>query len=98
VCLGRVVERHGSATTGWMVPSSINARSGVTHGSSVLRSSQSDSMFSPITAFELDICLIRLNRGIRTAAFAAVIRLRDSPDMTDDAPKAMSRPPGRSRS
>ena len=55
-------------------------------------------MFSPITDLDADICLIRLKRGMRIAARAAVTMLRFSPDITDDAPKATSRPPARSRS
>ena len=38
---------------------------------SVPRSFHSVSMFSPITAFESDICLIRLKRGMRTSRAAA---------------------------
>ena len=55
-------------------------------------------MFRPITALLADICLIRLKRGIESAARAAVTRLRFSPDTTDEAPNATRRPPARSRS
>ena len=53
-------------------------------------------MFSPITAFDSDICLIMLKRGMRATVRSAVTRLRRSPETTAEAPKATSRPPGRS--
>ena len=53
-------------------------------------------MFSPITAFDSDICLIRLKRGMRATARSAVTRLRRSPETTEEAPNATRRPPGRS--
>ena len=52
-------------------------------------------MFRPITAFDADICLIRLKRGMRKAVRSAAIGLRRSPETTPDAPNAIRRPPGR---
>src|SRR4051794_27733400 len=89
---------NASATTGSIVPSAISSASGSIHGRSVPACSHSRSMLRPITALEAPICLIRLKRGILTAAFAAVTRLRFSPLITAEAPNAIRRPPGLSRS
>ncbi len=83
-----------SATTGWIVPSSISSISGSIQGRSVPACSHSRSMLSPITAFDAPICLIRLKRGIDSAARAAVTTLRFSPLMTAEAPNAISARPG----
>jgi len=83
-----------SATTGWIVPSSISGASGSIQAPRVPAWSQSVSMFRPITDFDALICLIRLKRGIRAALRSAVTRLRFSPEVTDEAPNATSRPPG----
>ena len=68
------------------------------NGSSEPSSSQMVSMFRPITAFDADICLIRLKRGMVSAVRPAATRLRFSPATTPAAPKAISRPPARSMS
>ena len=86
-------------TTGWTVPSASAACSGVIHGSSVPRSSQSDSMFSPMIGLGLAHLLDEVEAAEHPRACGSALRrLRFSSWWTDEAPKATSRPPGRSRS
>jgi MFS family permease len=88
---------NAPATTGSIVPSSSSSASGSIHGRNVPECSHSRSMLRPITDFEALICLMRLKRGIRTAALAAVTRFFLSPLITAEAPNAISRDPHAAR-
>ena len=65
---------------GTATPSASAVVSGPIHGSSVPRSSQSLSMFNPMTAFESESCLTRLKpRSIGSSCGSAVRSERFSP-------------------
>ena len=53
-------------------------------------------MFSPITALDSDICLIRSKRGMRTTAAQRRDEVALLAGHDAEAPKATRRPPGRS--